>query len=40
MSSKSAISEKDFEKALEVGRPPNIRRLFPNSKALIVAGRL
>jgi len=40
MSSKSAISEKDFEKALEVGRPPNISRLFPNSKALIVAGKV
>lgn len=40
MSAKSAISEKDFEKALEVGRPPNIRRLFPNSKALIVGGKV
>jgi len=29
-----------FEKALEIGRPPNIRRLFPNSKALIVSGKL
>ena len=31
--------EKDFEKALEVGRPPNIKKLFPNSKALIVSGK-
>jgi len=28
-----------FEKALAVGRPPNITRLFPNSKALIVSGK-
>jgi len=28
-----------FEKALEVGRPPNIQSLFPNSKALIVSGK-
>lgn len=33
------ISEADFEKALEVGRPPNITALFPNSKALIVSGK-
>jgi fructose/tagatose bisphosphate aldolase len=29
----------DFEKALEIGRPPNIVSLFPNSKALIVSGK-
>lgn len=29
----------DFEKALTVGRPPNINKLFPNSKALIVSGK-
>jgi fructose-bisphosphate aldolase class II len=29
----------NFEKALEIGRPPNIKRLFPNSKALIVSGK-
>lgn len=28
-----------FAKALAVGRPPNITRLFPNSKALIVSGK-
>lgn len=28
-----------FNKALTVGRPPNIRKLFPNSKALIVSGK-
>ncbi len=28
-----------FETALEIGRPPNIKKLFPNSKALIVSGK-
>ena len=30
----------DFEKALSVGRPPNIVKLFPDSKALIVSGKV
>jgi fructose-bisphosphate aldolase, class II len=30
----------EFEKALEIGRPPNIVRLFPNSRALIVSGKV
>ncbi|HEX8960221.1 MAG TPA: class II fructose-bisphosphate aldolase [Geobacteraceae bacterium] len=30
----------DFERALQVGRPPNIQGLFPNSKALIVSGKV
>jgi fructose-bisphosphate aldolase, class II len=30
----------DFEKALQVGRPPNVARLFPNSKALLVSGKV
>lgn len=29
-----------FEKALQIGRPPNIQRLFPNSRALIVSGKV
>ena len=29
----------DFEKALSIGRPPSIVKLFPNSKALIVSGK-
>jgi fructose-bisphosphate aldolase class II len=29
----------DFERALQVGRPPNITALFPNSRALIVSGK-
>jgi len=30
----------DFQKALAIGRPPNIAGLFPNSKALIVSGKV
>lgn len=29
----------EFENALKIGRPPNIAKLFPNSKALIVSGK-
>ncbi len=29
----------DFERALQVGRPPNVQTLFPNSKALLVSGK-
>lgn len=30
----------DFDKALAIGRPPTIKTLFPNSKALIVSGKV
>jgi fructose-bisphosphate aldolase, class II len=30
----------DFATALEIGRPPNVARLFPNSQALIVSGKV
>ncbi len=30
---------KDFVKALQVGRPPNVAKLFPHSRALIVSGK-
>jgi fructose/tagatose bisphosphate aldolase len=30
----------EFEKVLEIGRPPNITQLFPNSRALIVSGKV
>ncbi len=39
MSEKNLGKQKDFEKALEIGRPPNVVKLFPNSKALIVSGK-
>ena len=32
--------EIDFTKALDIGRPPNIAKLFPNSRALIVSGKV
>jgi fructose-bisphosphate aldolase class II len=37
---KSKASKADFNKALEIGRPPNIKKLFPNSRALIVSGKV
>ena len=33
-------TDSDFVKALEIGRPPNVARLFPNSKALLVSGKV
>ena len=33
------VKSDKFDNALEVGRPPNISKLFPNSKALIVSGK-
>ncbi len=30
----------DYLKAVEIGRPPNIQKLFPNSKALLVSGKV
>jgi len=35
-----AAAATEFVKALEVGRPPNVAKLFPNSKALIVSGKV
>ena len=40
MSSMETKLSPEFEKALDIGRPPNIVRLFPNSKALIVSGKV
>jgi len=39
MSNNRVNNSIDFEKALKIGRPPNIVKLFPNSKALIVSGK-
>ena len=36
----STVSLKDITRALERGRPPSIVQLFPNSKALIVSGKV
>ena len=30
----------DFNKLLDVGRPPNIKYLFPHYRALIVSGKV
>jgi len=40
MQTQFTVSRNDFEKALSKGRPPNIVSLFPNSKALIVSGKV
>ncbi len=40
MSEKTDNYSPDFIKALKVGRPPNIIKCFPNSKALLVSGRI
>ncbi len=31
---------KDFDRALQIGRPPNVVKLFPNSRALLVSGKV
>jgi fructose-bisphosphate aldolase, class II len=36
----TGVSTNDYSKALEIGRPPNVRKLFPNSRALIVSGKV
>jgi len=33
-------TQEEFEKALQIGRPPTITKLFPNSKALLVSGKV
>jgi fructose-bisphosphate aldolase class II len=35
----SSDASTGFDKALSIGRPPNIVQLFPNSRALIVSGK-
>jgi len=40
MAAQPDISAKDFEQALKVGRPPNVVKLFPNSRALLVSGKV
>ena len=37
---KKKVSSTDFKKALDIGRPPNIKKLFPHSRALIVSGKV
>ncbi len=33
-------SMNDFKRAVEIGRPPNVVKLFPHSRALIVSGKV
>ena len=33
------IDPSDFERCLQIGRPPTVTSLFPNSKALLVSGK-
>ncbi len=37
---KKKVSSTDFKKALDIGRPPNIKKLFPHSRTLIVSGKV
>ncbi len=37
--SSTSINQADFDRCLQVGRPPTVRSLFPNSKALLVSGK-
>jgi fructose-bisphosphate aldolase class II len=39
MTGNKTVMSTDFEEALKIGRPPNVKKLFPNSKALIVSGK-
>ena len=39
MSGNKPVPSKDFEEALKIGRPPNVAKIFPNSKALLVSGK-
>ena len=36
----SAMKSKEFDRALDIGRPPSVVKLFPNSRALIVSGKV
>jgi fructose-bisphosphate aldolase class II len=39
MTENKPVTSADFEQAIKIGRPPNVVKLFPNSKALIVSGK-
>lgn len=36
----SMTLQEGFRKVLEIGRPPNVKKLFPNSQALLVSGKV
>ena len=37
--SSGQINQADFERCLDIGRPPNVKKLFPNSRGLLVSGK-
>jgi len=39
MTETNTANSAGFEKALQIGRPPNVVKCFPNSRALIVSGK-
>jgi fructose-bisphosphate aldolase class II len=39
MTQKNVNASSNFDQALKTGRPPNIVKLFPNSRALIISGK-
>ncbi len=39
MTKKEVTTPKNFDKVLKIGRPPNIVKLFPNSRALIISSK-
>jgi fructose-bisphosphate aldolase class II len=40
MTETNTANSAGFEKALQIGRPPNVVKCFPNSRALIVSGKI
>ena len=39
MTQRDAYASKNFDQVLKIGRPPNIVKLFPHSRALIISGK-
>ncbi len=40
MGSLPGVSDTDYQRAFNLGRPPNAAKLFPNSKAFLVSGKV
>jgi len=39
MTANGSTAQTDYDRILNIGRPPNVVRLFPNSRALLVSGK-
>ncbi len=37
--SSGQVNQADFERCLDIGRPPNVKKLFPHSRGLLVSGK-